>query len=988
MSAISLSSPTMSDKTLLLSVEDLISLAMGPRERNTVNFKMIQTVLHILARQMRVLEQKVVLVAGDLPELRPPPTRRGRRRDDEEVGFYISHSIVPFPLRSSSAGTVYIYPAIIMGVFTLREICILFLQINLLMMLNSYPANKLDVYRRGTPPEFKSEEERIAWEKEQDELEERSRARSRRRQSSLDFDEEEDEYDRPGAGRGRRDDEPGGRGRSGRGRDGRGGADKDRSGGRAGRGRYGEDERGRDRSRRYDEESGSDGSEGRDEDGRRRGRGGRYSDEDEGGRGGRGRSKGRGGRDRDEEDDEGGRGRSRGRGGKDRDEDDEGGRGRSRGRGGRDRDGEGGRDRTERRGGREDEGSSEGEGKGGRGRDGRGRDGGRDGRGRDDAERGGKQGIGVREIQGPGKEKVLVVEKGPTTIGSARDRDSIAVVTQSQFQLLEAQVEELLRAAGPLPELTMPDNKQLRQDLAAGASLTDAMQAMQVSARVQAAEQAIMKLGGLLTQLAASGALPPDAAGAVMAGGWADEDEALIKSTSLGTAYQSVRIDPSAKDMPGGGEAGKTAPGGTGVPSKGSVPAADKFVTKPEMNSALTKFRDEVTKSLQGQIDKAATAAENAEKTAKTVGEKMEELLKMDSRLTTLHSTVEDYTEQLNGFDAGLTTQMASFKEQMSTMRAELQGGLEQLEVGNSNPETAAVMELNERFEDLVRGLDDTLLQHTALSNMQHQLTLELKTLVEGVEMLREQKADRDELLDILRDKADISMLDGLVRQEEFERAQADLEQRLDQCNDKFKRQDEVWMDAIRDLRELADTKAQMTELLKIRDEATTQLLSIDERINRLALILGEPKAAMLMRKLARDAVCGSCLTPAMMHPGADPMPPALPAAHGPAPPPCPPEPRAPDYPDFRTHKCHRWVGGSHTLLPPGRVHAAPIDLPDVTKKYTGYGDDGRLYWMETPMEPCAECNPEPAPAPPGTARSDGGAGRGGGDAAPTDCAC
>ncbi|XP_063625230.1 uncharacterized protein LOC134796966 [Cydia splendana] len=601
-----------------------------------------------------------------------------------------------------------------------------------------------------------------------------------------------------------------------------------------------------------------------------------------------------------------------------------------------------------------------------------------------------------------------------------------------------------MRAAGPLPELTMPDNKQLRQDLAAGASLTDAMQAMQVSARVQAAEQAIMKLGGLLTQLAVSGALPPDAAGAVMAGGWADEDEALIKSTNLGTAYQSVRVGPSAKDVPGhgqwGGEysscetevcqvanyrgnnsagvlqefrwyvvppggaigpeahdntvyflgAGKMPPGGTGVPSKDSVPAAGKFVTKPEMGSALTNFRDEMTKSLQAQIDKAATSAENAERTAKTVGEKVDDILKMDVRLTMLHSTVEDYTEQLIGFDAGLTTQMASFKEQMAAIRAELQGGLQQLEIGNSNPETAAVMELNGRFEDLVRGLDETLLQHTALSNMQHQLTLELKTLVEGVEMLREQKADRDELLDILRDKADISMLEGLVRQEEFERAQAYLEQRVDQCNNKFKRQDEVWMDAIKDLRELTDTKAQITELLKIRDEATTQLQSIDERINRLALILGEPKAAMLMRKLARDASCGSCLTPAMMPPGAPAAPPALPAARGPKPPPppAPPEPQAAHYPDFRTHKCNRWVGGSHTLLPAGRVHAAPIDVPDVTNKYTGYGDDGRIYWMESPMEACVECNPEPAPAPPSTARTGGGAAGAGGDAAPGDCAC
>lgn len=57
---------------------------------------------------------------------------------------------------------------------------------------------------------------------------------------------------------------------------------------------------------------------------------------------------------------------------------------------------------------------------------------------------------------------------------------SIEVVTHSEFALLEQAVKEL-RARGVPQTPTLPGNAQLREDLAGGrASLTEAMQAMQV----------------------------------------------------------------------------------------------------------------------------------------------------------------------------------------------------------------------------------------------------------------------------------------------------------------------------------------------------------------------------------------------------------------------------------------------------------------------------------------------------------------------------
>lgn len=62
---------------------------------------------------------------------------------------------------------------------------------------------------------------------------------------------------------------------------------------------------------------------------------------------------------------------------------------------------------------------------------------------------------------------------------------SIEVVTQSQFEQLEAAIKELKSIAGPIPIPELPDNQKLRSDLAKGsASLSDTMQAMQALNRL------------------------------------------------------------------------------------------------------------------------------------------------------------------------------------------------------------------------------------------------------------------------------------------------------------------------------------------------------------------------------------------------------------------------------------------------------------------------------------------------------------------------
>ncbi|XP_047521185.1 zinc finger CCCH domain-containing protein 13-like [Pieris napi] len=589
-------------------------------------------------------------------------------------------------------------------------------------------------------------------------------------------------------------------------------------------------------------------------------------------------------------------------------------------------------------------------------------------------------GISIKEVK-RGKDSVLVVEKGPTTWSDAQGRGSIEVVTQSQFALLEAAVRDLRDMAAPQP-LAMPDNEKLRSALAKGqATLPDTMQAMQIDARVKAAEGAIARMTGLLTQLAAAGELPEDL-GQQMEEIQMERAAADMRAEDLkarpSLARKSVIIAPSAK-VSEGSTRGAMLPRPSTAPaprpsvsimkqpsSRISTTTIDQGVSRDEMDDAVNRLREDLIKAMNLMTSRAGATADNALHTAKSAADKVDVATTLDARISTLHSLAVDYADQLNGFDAGLSTQMQSFREQMVQMRGDLQGGLTLLETVNNNAETAAVVELTSRYQELVTELESTLHSHRALTKLQTQLADELRSLVECVELLRDQKADKDEVADGLRDKADTSRLAGLLTETEFALARADLERRLAVCHDKFQRQDNVWMTAVKDLNKILDGKSEILDLLSCRDEVQKQLQLLHDRLQVLAAVLGEPKAAAVKRQLAAGAACAACGTAALMSPrdatrGAPPRLPALrpPPADAPSKEPCLKDWMPPDLPDDR-HVCRRWCGGSHTMVTEStrREQATAVVTEGApTKRYTGFGADGRLYMMEEELQPCVECN-------------------------------
>ncbi|XP_013135378.1 PREDICTED: protein PXR1-like [Papilio polytes] len=75
-----LDEPNMSDSSLLIKVEDLISMALGSETQNLVNFKHMQTVLFMLARQLRMLEQQVEIRMFESEEEVTPEVTKSEKK--------------------------------------------------------------------------------------------------------------------------------------------------------------------------------------------------------------------------------------------------------------------------------------------------------------------------------------------------------------------------------------------------------------------------------------------------------------------------------------------------------------------------------------------------------------------------------------------------------------------------------------------------------------------------------------------------------------------------------------------------------------------------------------------------------------------------------------------------------------------------------------------------------------------------------------------
>ncbi|XP_052750503.1 uncharacterized protein LOC113511859 [Galleria mellonella] len=578
-------------------------------------------------------------------------------------------------------------------------------------------------------------------------------------------------------------------------------------------------------------------------------------------------------------------------------------------------------------------------------------------------------------------EKLLIVEKVPTDEAKAADshyrtynRDRtprLSIVTHEEFAELATTVRELQTRISPIAGADFPDNIKLMQDLRKGASLTDAMAALQLSARLEGAEKAIQKITSLVTDLASrtpglenilNKCIEPETEGALDKPARSTESLA-VSVTSYSHKTEKFPTDIAADDK---------------NKEHDYITVEDLELQYFNFSNALHELYDEFLKKVTGLTTQSNNNADNALKIANRLQGKLEASLDLVNRMNNLEILVSEYSEQINILDTGLSSQMTNYQEQLTQMQHDLETGLETMaeSFANAGGDTTAVAELNTQFTNLQIDLDATNLRQKELRDIQTTLSVDLQGLWKQIELLRDTKSDREEVTDALRDKAGLGALNRLVSLQQFDAIRGDFEKRIGAAYDKFNNQEIIWQKAIDELVRELNEKADWIQVASLRDDVNKNLDMLRSRLHAMMEIVGEPQAAAVSRRLHRDTACLSCASPAHMaleEPGVIP---ALPALILPRPPTvgaeaptktkenlklCYPGLPIPHPKDPRLHICQRYCGGSHTIVPNAISRAPPgmIINPVFRQVGTGVGSDGKTYMTDEGFikKPCLPCN-------------------------------
>ncbi|XP_063379450.1 uncharacterized protein LOC134666229 [Cydia fagiglandana] len=517
----------------------------------------------------------------------------------------------------------------------------------------------------------------------------------------------------------------------------------------------------------------------------------------------------------------------------------------------------------------------------------------------------------------------------------------ISVVTKEQFDELANAVHELEARFDPTIGIpNFPDNAEFLKALRSGASLTEAMAAFQMSARLQTFEKAFEIMTSLLTELA--------------------------KRTPGVNVSQFRELETNF------------ARGG--LLNEISLPRRDEnvqtdWVSRDEFNNAMHELYDEVM-----QVVKKHAKHPDTKNTELLLGqlERKIESVNYRERIENLEAEITEYAEKFINLDFSLSSQIGSYQEQLTQMQYQLETGIENMvdKVAQIRSTPEALKELNIRLDTFQQDLENTTAELKNLRAFQNNMTLDLARIWKEIEIIRDAKADRDEITDVLRDKAGIENLNGMVSAGEFNAVCADLQTKINASYNKFNNQEVVWQMAIDDLTKSINEKGDWKVIYTLREDINRHLNNLQDKVDKLIEVVGEPRAAAIRKKLFSDADCVCCGTPASMNievpvqrlPNFTKIRASADGAEGPNIPKedgdhaglCIPGRPVAHPKNERSHVCQRFCGGSHTLIPP--ISRAP---PGVTitqcprENTTTIGSDGKAYMTDQYIElkPCAQCN-------------------------------
>ncbi|KAL4705039.1 hypothetical protein ACJJTC_009827 [Scirpophaga incertulas] len=576
----------------------------------------------------------------------------------------------------------------------------------------------------------------------------------------------------------------------------------------------------------------------------------------------------------------------------------------------------------------------------------------------------------------------------------------LSLVTTSKFHVLENTVEDLRnRVYGSIPK-----NDQILEEVRSQTNLkaiTDMWTSLNVSSRLEAAEEGITKLSSLVQDLISetSGLQGIQRSGPQIEKQQVSEETTAVSAKeSKQDDYTSLKIylDKMRADLDKLTKLIQETVGDIEV----APDLPDQTYRSDQADSADSTPITQAAKSQTGQRPQPQRALSTI-------------TVDLMERVNDLERKLEKCCQCTNKSEGEIQDQIDSLQEQLEYLMKQVAALSDETIADKLSPDLTknlqGLMELFTTVQDMqdqLKQVHETALQLAVeKDDRQHNMN----ALLEQIELLKTIKLDREDMMEAMAEKADLRMLARKVSQDRFEVICDDLSKGLETTLGKLNLQEALWQQALDDIQREIEMKLDKLELSPVKEFFNDKLRQLQENLKQMASLRREAEAAGTKRKLLRDVKCISCDANAVMTmdaPSTVPISKPLPASIS-----MKPylsyeldtirkaqqtsvlqrnmhdwevidkqmtqtkQPKQKTRTDTEKHLCNRYCGGSHTVTTAAQRVARLGHFirqwgPDVLPLSSGFttGDDGRLYKVST-VEEANTGTGEGAVDPPCTAK-------------------
>ncbi|XP_063222697.1 uncharacterized protein LOC134531091 isoform X2 [Bacillus rossius redtenbacheri] len=400
----------------------------------------------------------------------------------------------------------------------------------------------------------------------------------------------------------------------------------------------------------------------------------------------------------------------------------------------------------------------------------------------------------------------------------------------ARLQQLPSDEEVLERARAPVP----------------GVPVEDLWKYINLEKRVEALEDAILKLSSLTQKLAKDteqNRMAIEELNKIL-----KRCKELVDSHENGLTDLSNRVEEQIDKRE---EAARKSveleldPDGRVVPSLDDVAGDDKF-------HVIEYVLERLWQRLDGLADELAAASAD-----RLADDDRPEATEQDGQVDEMEGQVEDMDQLLRG-------QMEEMQGRIDALERDLGVVMESVRTGMAisdgmSQEFTGLSELYIKLQDTQKELAALTEKSSQIEDEQKEKAANLESLLEELQHLRLMKADKEELELALEKKADQTDVKKKVSQSQFETISEDLMKGIDQALGRLTEQELMWKEALEQMQQEMEGKIDKEEVSPVQEFVNQKLLAIQEKLKALQAMREDTEAAGAKRKLLRNVQCISC---------------------------------------------------------------------------------------------------------------------------------